>query len=217
MKNIVFKFLPLVAAVLFATSCSKDDGNDNSVVTDINTTNEPTTAPSTATSETTNGVQVEVDENGVPYIPFSITVGQDSESLSKVSMQTDPDASNYCQQWFTEYDKIKITGRIKRLNSRISTKSFGRNIHSNVIELIVCTNKWSCCLSSKINYNFCNMTNFPKVHIKINNGRFINQILIACDISCLGRENRTGSRKFFNPDSWRFILMINYIDYHIML
>ncbi len=110
MKNILFKILPIVAAVLFATSCSKDDGNDNSVVADINTTNEPTTAPSTTTSETTNGVQVEVDENGVPYIPFSITVGQDSESLSKVSMQTDPDASNYRQQRFTEYDKIKITG-----------------------------------------------------------------------------------------------------------
>lgn len=110
MKNIVFKFLPLVAAVLFATSCSKDDGNDNSVVTDINTTTEPTTEPSTAAPEPTNTVQVEVDENGVPYIPFSITVGKENESLSKVWMQTDPDAANYFKLTFSDYDRIRITG-----------------------------------------------------------------------------------------------------------
>lgn len=112
MKNIVFKFLPLVAAVLFATSCSKDDGNDNSVVTDINTTTEPTTTePSTAAPEPTNTVQVEVDENGIPYIPFSITVGEDTESLSKAYLETDKSSPDYNKYFFTSGDKIKVMGK----------------------------------------------------------------------------------------------------------
>lgn len=112
MKNILFNMLPLLAAVLFATSCSKDDGSDNTVVPD--TTTSVTTASNDASTidkpaEPSETVQVQYDENGVPYIPFYITIGrEDSESLSKVGLFEEED--KYVQK-FTAGDKLRIKGK----------------------------------------------------------------------------------------------------------
>ena len=123
MKNILFKMLPLLAAVLFATSCSKDDDNGNTVVSD--NTNTSVTPASNDASEPVNPstpsetVQVLYDENGVPYIPFSIMVGrEDSESLSKYF------ASDYegngIKQYFDKEDKITITGKSKKIQGELT-------------------------------------------------------------------------------------------------
>ena len=106
MKNILFKILPLLAAVLFATSCGKDDDGDNSVVTDNSTTiTDNSTTITDNTSSVTEPVQVTVDEDGVPSIPFSIAISNGDETLSKAGM----DATTL-KQYFDLDDKIKITG-----------------------------------------------------------------------------------------------------------
>lgn len=69
MKKILIKMLPMVATVLLATSCGKDDNNDNNIVIDpVETQN----VASPTESKT---------------IPFSITVVSDSQSLSKATVQ----------------------------------------------------------------------------------------------------------------------------------
>lgn len=116
MKNILFKILPLLAAVLFATSCGKDDDGDNSVVTDNSTT------ITDNTSTASDPVQVTVDEDGVPTIPFSITIGKGDESLSKAGM----DATTL-KQYFDDDDKIRITG--KNISGELlKTASSGNNV-----------------------------------------------------------------------------------------
>lgn len=69
MKRTFIKMLPLVAAVLLATSCSKDSNDDSNVAIDpVETQNVASPTESTT-------------------IPFSITVGKDAESLSKATLQ----------------------------------------------------------------------------------------------------------------------------------
>ena len=73
MKRTFLTILPIAAALLLATSCSKDSDNDNAVVN---------------TLDNTVPVQEQVvEDNQAKTIPFSITVGKDSESLSKATLQ----------------------------------------------------------------------------------------------------------------------------------
>lgn len=126
MKNILFKILPLLAAVLFAISCSKDDGNDNTVLPD----NTPSVTPAPDPSTPSETVQVQYDENGVPYIPFSITVGkEDSESLSKYFAS---DFEGSLKQYFNKEDKISITGKDKKINGelKVDEKKWGNRSYS---------------------------------------------------------------------------------------
>ena len=96
MKNILFKILPLVAAVLFATSCSKDEGNDLDTIPNSTTTNSTTDKP----------VQAATENDEEPSMPFTIGVCQD-ESLSKKGVtETDGKLSQY----FTSGDEIEVTG-----------------------------------------------------------------------------------------------------------
>ena len=69
MKRTFIKMLPLAAAVILATSCSKDSNDDSNVAIDpVETQN----VASPTESKT---------------IPFSITVGKDTETLSKATLQ----------------------------------------------------------------------------------------------------------------------------------
>lgn len=70
MKRTFFKMLPIVAAVLLATSCSKDNNDDNNVVIDNPETHEIVTS----------------DNDGVTIVPLTITVNKDGNSLSKASV-----------------------------------------------------------------------------------------------------------------------------------
>ncbi len=74
MKRTFIKMLPVVAAVLLATSCSKDGNDDSNVAIDPVETQNVATPTESSSSESKT-------------IPFSITVGRDSESLSKASLQ----------------------------------------------------------------------------------------------------------------------------------
>ena len=96
MKNILFMMLPIVAAVLLATSCSKDDGSEMPAAPDNNNTS------SVTTPETNDHVQTVVDGE-VPSIPFTITVNKgDDEGLSKAHMSG-------LAQSFDKGDKLQIT------------------------------------------------------------------------------------------------------------
>ena len=96
MKNILFKMLPMMAAVLLATSCSKDDGSEIPAAPDNNNPN------SVTIPETNDLVQTVVDKE-VPSIPFSITVGKEgNESLSKTYIW------NTLSECFDEGDQLDI-------------------------------------------------------------------------------------------------------------
>lgn len=71
MKKILIKYLPIVAAVLLATACSKDENNDT-----IGDTAQPATELPTQTNEDANDNYVAV--------PFSVKV-DDGTSLSKIA------------------------------------------------------------------------------------------------------------------------------------
>ena len=84
------KFLPVAAALLIATSCSKDDDSNATITPGINNT------PA-------------VEENHAPKpVPFTITVGGKSASLSKAKVVEGED--NSLTQQFTEGDVLIITG-----------------------------------------------------------------------------------------------------------
>ncbi|MBO7438754.1 MAG: hypothetical protein J6U21_03640 [Bacteroidales bacterium] len=71
MKRTFIKMLPLVAAVLLATSCSKDSNDDSSVVIDNSVETQNVASP---------------DNDGVTIVPLTITVNKDGNSLSKASV-----------------------------------------------------------------------------------------------------------------------------------
>jgi len=96
MKNILFKILPLVAAVLFATSCSKDEGSDLDTIPNSTTTNSNTDIP----------VQAATESFEEPSMPFTIEVCQD-ESLSKKGVKED---GTTLTQFFNTLDEIEVTG-----------------------------------------------------------------------------------------------------------
>lgn len=73
MKRTFLRILPVAAALLLATSCSKDSDNDTSVAT---------------TPGNNLPAQEQVaEDNQAKTIPFSITVGKDIETLSKATLQ----------------------------------------------------------------------------------------------------------------------------------
>ena len=74
MKRSFIKMLPLVAAVLLATSCSKDSNDDSNVVIDNPVETQNVASPTESSTESKT-------------IPFSITVGKDAETLSKATLQ----------------------------------------------------------------------------------------------------------------------------------
>lgn len=88
-KTFLTNMLPVIAAaVLLATSCSKD--SDNNVVT---------------TPDNTVPVQEQVvDDNQVKTIPFSITVGRDANTLSKATVD------EALSQKFEAGDQLVISG-----------------------------------------------------------------------------------------------------------
>lgn len=96
-QNILFKVLPMMAAaVLFATSCSKDsDGNSNVVPTPDN--NVPT--------------QEQVENLQPRTVPFTVTVTKDDSSLSKSSVERDGE-DNKLHQKFIVGDVLVITGDV---------------------------------------------------------------------------------------------------------
>ncbi len=89
-KTFLTNMLPMIAAaVLLATSCSKD--SDNNVVT---------------TPDNTVPVQEQVvDDNQVKTIPFSITVGRDANTLSKATVD-----EGSLSQKFEAGDQLVISG-----------------------------------------------------------------------------------------------------------
>ena len=87
----------MVAAVLLATSCSKDDGGDIPAAPDNNNLS------SVTVPETNDPVQTVVDGE-VPSIPFTITVSKgEDEGLSKAYIRS----VNY--QYFDKDDKLQIS------------------------------------------------------------------------------------------------------------
>ena len=73
MKRTFLRILPVAAALLLATSCSKDSDNDTSIAT---------------TPGNNLPAQEQVaEDNQAKTIPFSITVGKDTETLSKATLQ----------------------------------------------------------------------------------------------------------------------------------
>lgn len=92
MKRSFIKVLPLVAAVLLAVSCSKDGNDDSNVAID------PVETQNFASST----------ESSIPEsktIPFSITVGKYSNSLSKATVE-----ENTLTQTFEAGDVLEISG-----------------------------------------------------------------------------------------------------------
>ena len=91
MKKFLTNVLPMMAAaVLLATSCSKDNDSENNVV------NNPTAG---------DDVHIVSTTSETPTIPFSITVGKSSNSLSKATV----DASTLTQTFETG-DQLVISG-----------------------------------------------------------------------------------------------------------
>ena len=91
MKKHFMKFLPIAAAILLATSCSKDSDGDNNIVVN---------------PDATESAQ-EVVDNQVKTVPFAITVCQDAPSLSKATVEDD--GTNLVQK-FESDDVLVITG-----------------------------------------------------------------------------------------------------------
>ncbi len=95
MKRTFIKMLPLVAAVLLATSCSKDGNDDNDVVID------PVETQNVASP----------DNDGVTIVPLTITVNKDGSSLSKASVdvKTGTDGKYTYTQKFIAGDVLVIS------------------------------------------------------------------------------------------------------------
>ncbi|MBO7463184.1 MAG: hypothetical protein J6T96_11375 [Bacteroidales bacterium] len=115
MKNILFRILPLLAVVLFAVSCSKDDGSDSPAAPDNNTS---VVAPESDKSvETVEPVAV---RDNVPSIPFSITVNKDNgESLSKATITSESNIA----QLFEADDQLVISCSSKDISGTLKLVS----------------------------------------------------------------------------------------------
>lgn len=115
MKNILFRILPLLAVVLFAVSCSKDDGSDSPAVPIDNTS---VVAPeSDKSAETVEPVAV---RDNVPSIPFSITVNKDNgESLSKATITSESNIA----QLFEADDQLVISCSSKDISGTLKLVS----------------------------------------------------------------------------------------------
>ena len=97
MKATFKKILPLIAAVLFATSCSKDDNNESDVVVN----NGPTTEVSNEQGTT----------DDIVTFPFSVRVST-GNSLSKIAFSGKDGTSEYTVQFDDEVDlgkKLTVT------------------------------------------------------------------------------------------------------------
>ncbi|MBO4771373.1 MAG: hypothetical protein J5595_02420, partial [Bacteroidales bacterium] len=82
MKTTFMKFLPLIAAVLFATSCSKDD---NSELDNVVNNEQPAVVVNGQAADANEGQEQPNDPiDDIVTIPFSIRVS-DGNSLSKIS------------------------------------------------------------------------------------------------------------------------------------
>ena len=93
-QNILFKMLPMMAAaVLLATSCSKDSDGDSNVV---------------STSDNNVPEQEQVENLQPRTVPFTVTVSKDDSSLSKASVEKGDD--NKLHQKFIVGDVLEITG-----------------------------------------------------------------------------------------------------------
>lgn len=96
MKKTFLRILPVVAAVLLATSCSKDNDNDaNSVVNNNETEQQPT-------------------ESGYVSIPFSVGIAADN-GLSKITCTNDAENPKLVHRSFDNGDvekglKLTVTG-----------------------------------------------------------------------------------------------------------
>ena len=95
MKRTFIKMLPLVAAVLLATSCSKDGNDDSNVVIDNPVETQNVASP---------------DNDGVTIVPLTITVNKDGNSLSKATVDVTPgeDGKNIYTQKFVAGDVLII-------------------------------------------------------------------------------------------------------------
>jgi len=92
MKKRILSIAAMVAAMLFAASCSKDDDTQNA----------PAPAPSTTeTTETTE------QKSETIAVPFSITVNQGNNSLTKAKLVEDGEK---LVQKFVKGDELVITG-----------------------------------------------------------------------------------------------------------
>ena len=97
MKATLKMFLPLIAAVLLATSCSKDDNNESDVVVN----NGPTTEVSNEQGTT----------DDIVTFPFSVRVST-GNSLSKIAFSGKDGTSEYTVQFDDEVDlgkKLTVT------------------------------------------------------------------------------------------------------------
>ena len=92
MKKRILSIAAMVAAMLFAASCSKDDDTQNA----------PAPAPSTTENTEPTGQKSETIA-----VPFSITVNQGNNSLTKAKLVEDGDK---LVQKFVKGDELVITG-----------------------------------------------------------------------------------------------------------
>ena len=92
MKKRFFSIAALVAAVMLATSCSKDDDTQNAP------------APAPSTTEPTEPTE---QKSETIAVPFSITVNQGNNSLTKAKLVEDGDK---LVQKFVKGDELVITG-----------------------------------------------------------------------------------------------------------
>ena len=86
MKRRFLRILPLAVAVLLATSCNKDENNDQEIVN--------------------NGTEVVTPENNVKTVPFTLKV-KNGKGISKVSYS---DNGDEVQPSFEVGDKVAISG-----------------------------------------------------------------------------------------------------------
>ena len=86
MKRRFLRILPLAVAVLLATSCNKDENNDQEIVN--------------------NGTEVVTPENAVKTVPFTLKV-KNGKGISKVSYA---DNGSEVQPSFVVGDKVVISG-----------------------------------------------------------------------------------------------------------
>ena len=102
-KTFLTNMLPMIAAaIILATSCSKDNDSDNKVV---------------PTPDNTVPVQEQVaEDNQVKTIPFSITVGRDANTLSKATVD-----EGTLTQKFEAGDLLVISG--ENISGALTLKS----------------------------------------------------------------------------------------------
>ena len=119
MKRTFLRILPVAAALLLATSCSKDSDNDTSVAT-------------------TPGNNLPAQEQVVEQlksqaIPFSITVGKDGSSLSKSTVEY-VDGTGYVQKFIAGDVLVISNSEVLQEDATLSLKSGDENKTSATFE-----------------------------------------------------------------------------------